>query len=95
MKEIVLVLCCLPFVLYSQERVVKYFDNGNIKYEGQFKNDSPDGIFKYYYVCEFLIHQISSDFEKETLTVVSIFLVFIISYLLIYQIAKFVKYKLW
>jgi len=50
--------------------------------------------FKYYYVCEFLIHQISSDFEKETLTVVSIFLVFIISYLLIYQIAKFVKYIL-
>ncbi len=50
--------------------------------------------FKYYYVGEFLIHLISSDFDKKTLTVVSIFLVFIISYLLIYQIAKFVKYIL-
>ena len=28
---------------------VKYFDNGNIKYEGQFHNDKPLGMFTYYY----------------------------------------------
>lgn len=28
---------------------VKYFDNGKIKYEGQFNNDKPTGKFTYYY----------------------------------------------
>lgn len=28
---------------------IKYFDNGKIKYEGQFRNDKPYGKFKYYF----------------------------------------------
>ena len=27
----------------------KTFDNGTLRYKGQFKNNNPDGIFMYYY----------------------------------------------
>ena len=27
----------------------KTFDNGNLRYKGQFKNNNPEGIFMYYY----------------------------------------------
>ena len=63
MKKIVIITFCLlfPFVVFSQDRinvkdkngkkqgVWKKYENGQLIYEGQFKDDVPYGTFKYYH----------------------------------------------
>ena len=61
MKKLLLFLMLIPFLGFTQavnevdanglKQGVweKTFDNGNLRYKGQFKNNNPQGIFMYYY----------------------------------------------
>ena len=61
MKKLLLFLFCIPFFVFSQTinqidskglkqgNWEKTYENGNRKYEGNFKDDIEQGIFKYYY----------------------------------------------
>ena len=61
MKKLLLFLMLIPFLGFTQavnevdanglKQGVweKTFDNGKLRYKGQFKNNNPQGIFMYYY----------------------------------------------
>ena len=61
MKKLLLFLFCIPLFTFSQTinevdlkglkqgDWKKTYENGNTKYEGNFKDDIEQGIFKYYY----------------------------------------------
>ena len=61
MKRLVLFFSLLPFISISQginklddngEKTglwAKKYQNGNLRYKGQFKDGSPQGLFFYYY----------------------------------------------
>ena len=64
MKNLLLFLFCIPFFAFSQTinevdskglkqgDWKKTYENGNTKYEGNFKDDIEQGLFKYYYKTE-------------------------------------------
>ena len=61
MKSFFIVILIIPFISIGQTINIiddqgkkqgswyKYYNNGNIKYKGQFKDDVPQGLFFYYY----------------------------------------------
>ena len=88
MKRFVIVTFCflIPFLAFSQDRinvtdkngkkqgVWKKYENGKLLYEGQFKDDVPYGLFKYYYtdgnlksVTEFVqgVHKVRTTMYHE------------------------------
>ena len=61
MKKLILLLFCIPFFTFSQsinnvdingnKQGIwgKTYNNGLIRYKGQFKDNKPQGLFFYYY----------------------------------------------
>ena len=50
MKKLLLILLCLPFIGFGQTDFHKeYYENGQLKAEGEIVYSSSDGLWKYYY----------------------------------------------
>ena len=64
MKKLILILLCLPMIGFGQDGPFQdYYENGQLKLEGNFKNGKNDGLWKHYhengqlkYKCEYMIN---------------------------------------